>query len=97
MVDSTREVCGSMRVGEKNLKNVWQNDKVKDAVERKEAAQGEVLGVRDEITKDRYMEVYKKEKGKGKRFIYQGKKEVNEQFGRKMNQDVDVRTCFGRR
>ena len=97
MVDSTREVCGSMRLGEKDLKKVWQNDKAKDAVERKEAAQEEVLGVRDEIAKDRCMEVYKKEKRKGKRCIYQGKKEVNEQFGRKMNQDVDVRSCFGRR
>ena len=55
------------------------------------------MGVRDEITKDRCMEVYKEEKRKVKRCIYQSKKEVNEQFGRKMNQDVEVRSCFGRR
>ena len=30
-----------------------------------------------------------KEKGKVKRSIYQSKEEVNEQFGRKMNLDVD--------
>ena len=38
MVDSIREVWGSVRVGGKNLKNVWWNDVVKVAVERKETA-----------------------------------------------------------
>ena len=38
MVDSVRDVCGSVRVEGKNLKNVWRNDVGKDAVERKEAA-----------------------------------------------------------
>ena len=41
---------------------------VKVAVERKE-----VLGARDEVAKDRCMEVYKEEK----RCTYQSKKEVN--------------------
>ena len=31
----------------------------------------------------------KKKKRKVKRCIYQSKKEMNEKFGRKMNQDVD--------
>ena len=35
------------------------------------------------------MKVYKEEKRKVKRCIYQSKKEVQEQFGRKMNQDVN--------
>ena len=35
------------------------------------------------------MEAYKEEKKKIKRCIYQSKKEVNEQFRRKMSQDVD--------
>ena len=34
------------------------------------------------------MEVYKEEKGKVRRFIYQSKKGVNKQFGRKMNQNI---------
>ena len=34
------------------------------------------------------MEVYKEEKRKYKRCIYQSKKQVNEQFRRKMNQNV---------
>ena len=42
MVDSAKEVCGSVRVGAKNPKNVWWNDVVKAAVEIKE-----VLGARD--------------------------------------------------
>ena len=47
-----------------------------------------VWGVRDEDTKERFLEVYKKEKRNIKRCIYQRKKKVNEQFGRKMNQKV---------
>ena len=35
------------------------------------------------------MEVYKEEKKKVKRFIFQSKEEVQEQFGIKMNQDVN--------
>ena len=84
MVDSARDLCGSLRVEGKNPKSVRCNNLVKNAVERKE-----LLGARDEVTKDRFMEVYKEEKRKVKRCIYQNKKEVNEQFGRKMNQDVD--------
>ena len=37
MVDSTREVCGQMRVGGDSQKNVWWSDVAKAAVERKEA------------------------------------------------------------
>ena len=49
------------------------------------------------LQKDRCKEVYKKEKRKVKKCIYQRKMKVNEQFGRKMNQDVDEISCFGRR
>ena len=41
MVESTREVCGSVRIrgkGGKNSKRVWWNDKIKSAVRRKEDA-----------------------------------------------------------
>ena len=72
-----------MRVGGKNPKNVWWNDVVKSAVERKE-----VLGLRDEVAKDRCIEIYKEEKRKVKRCINQIRKEVNEQFGRKMHKDI---------
>ena len=84
MVESAREVCGSARVGRGNLKNVWWNDQVKAAVDRKE-----VLGTRDEDAKEMFWEVYKEEKRKVKRSIYQSRKEVQEQFERKMNQDVN--------
>ena len=47
------------------------------------------LAARDKYAKERCMETYKKEKRKVKRCIYQSKEEVNEQFGRKMNQDVN--------
>ena len=35
------------------------------------------------------MEVYKEEKRKVKRCIYQSKEEIQEQFGREMNEDVN--------
>ena len=38
MVESAREVCGSVRVGGKNPKSVWWNDEIKAAVKKKEAA-----------------------------------------------------------
>ena len=48
-----------------------------------------MLGARDEDARERCLEVYKEEKRKVIRFIYQSKKEVKEQFGRKMNKDVN--------
>ena len=47
------------------------------------------MGARDEVAKNRDMEIYKEEKRKVKGCIYQSKKKINEQFGRKMNKDVD--------
>ena len=81
-------MAGSVRVGGNNPKSVWWNDEVKAADKRKEAAWKEVLGARDEYAKERCRKAYKEEKRKVKIFIYQSKKEVNEQFRRKMNQDV---------
>ena len=89
MIESAREVCGSVRLGGENTKIVWWNDQIKAAVKRKEAARKEMLGARDGDAKERRLEVYKEEKKKFKRCIYQSKKEVHEQFGRKMNQDVN--------
>ena len=88
MVNSAREVCGSMRVGEMSLRNVWWNDVARATFESKKAVWKEVLGAGDEDAKERCMEVYKEEKRKVKMCIYQNKKEVNEQFWRKTNQDV---------
>ena len=59
------------------------------ASKRKEAAWKEVLEARDEAAKERCIEAYKEEKRKVKRCIYQSKKKVNEQFGKKRNKDVN--------
>ena len=67
---------------------VWWNDQVKAAVKRKEDAWKEMLGARDEDAREMCLEVYKEKKGKIKRCIYRSKEEVQEQFGRKMNQEV---------
>ena len=67
-----------MRVGEKNPKSVWWNNKINAAVRRKEAAWKKVLAARNEETKERCMEAYRKEKRKVKRCIIQSKKKVNE-------------------
>ena len=68
---------------------MWWKDQVKAAAKRKEDAWREVLGARGENARDRCLEVYKEEKRKIKRCIYQSKEEVQEQFGRMMNQDVN--------
>ena len=43
----------------------------------------------DEETKERYLKAYREEKRKFKRCIIQSKKKVNEQYGRKMNEDMN--------
>ena len=48
-----------------------------------------MLAASNEKTKERCMEVYREKKRKVKRCIIQSKKKINEQFGRKMNEDVD--------
>ena len=48
-----------------------------------------MLGAKNEDAKERCLEVYKEEKRKVKRCLSQIEKEVYEQFGRKMNQDVN--------
>ena len=65
MSDNAREVCSSVRVGEKNSKNVYSNNVVKVAPERMEATRREVLRARDEDAKDRCMEVFKEENRTG--------------------------------
>ena len=59
------------------------NDVVKAVVRRKEATAS------DEEAKERCMEAYREEKIKVKRCIYQSRKKAHEQFGRKMNEDVN--------
>ena len=43
IVESSRVVCGSVRVGRKNPKSVWWNDEIKAAVKGKEDAWKGVL------------------------------------------------------
>ena len=83
VVESAREVCGSVRVGERTQR-VWWNDEIKAAIRR-----NELLVVSDEETKERCMEEYREEKRKVRRGVYQSKKKVNEHFGREMNEDVN--------
>ena len=53
-----------------------------------------MLGARDEDARERWLKVYKEEKRKVKRCIYHSK-EDQEQFGRKMNQDLNgIRKLF---
>ena len=70
MVESAREVCGSVKLGGKNPKNVWWNDEARVAVRRMKAAWKEVLAASDEEAKERCMDAYREEKRKVKRYIY---------------------------
>ena len=71
-----------------NPKNVWRNYQLKAAVKRKEDAWKGVLRARNKDARERCLGVHKEEKRKIKRCIHQSKKEVQEQLGRKMNQNV---------
>ena len=53
MVESAREVCGSISVGGKT-KSVWWNDEIKAAVRRKYTAWNGVLSPSDKQTKKMY-------------------------------------------
>ena len=48
-----------------------------------------MLAASDEDAEERCMEAYREEKRTVKRCIIHSKKKVNEQFGRKMNDDVN--------
>ena len=87
--ESAREVCDSEQIGGGKPKSMWWNDQVKGMVKRKEDVWREVLEARDEDAREMYLEVYKEKKRKVKRCNYQSKEKVQEQFGRKMNQDVN--------
>ena len=66
-------------------------------IKRREAAWKEVLEARDKDTKERCMEAYREENRKVKCYVYESKMEVNEQFGKKMSQDVNGnRKVFGK-
>ena len=52
-----------------NPKSVWWNNKIKNAVRRKEAAWKEMLAASDKEAKERYMKAYREERRKVKRFI----------------------------
>ena len=53
-----------------------------------------MFGATDEDARERGLEVYKEEKRKVNRYIYQSKEEVHEQFGRKVNQKGDGNRKF---
>ena len=38
MIESARDMCGTVRIGVENLKSMWWNGEVKAAVKRKEVA-----------------------------------------------------------
>src|SRR5678816_3272894 len=58
------------------------------AVKGKKEAWLNVLKANDEDSKERCLELYKEEKRNTKRCIRRRKQEVNEQFGRRMNEDI---------
>src|SRR5678815_2009777 len=58
------------------------------AVKSKKEAWLNVLKANDEVSKERCLELYKEEKRNTKRCIRRRRQEVNEQFGRRMNGDI---------
>ena len=62
MIESAKEVYGSMRVGGENPKSLWWNDKVKAVDKIKETALKEVLEDRVKDAIERCLGLYKEEK-----------------------------------
>ena len=69
MVESAREVCGSVKVWGKTPKSVWWSDEIKTAVRRKKDAWKRVLAAGDGENKERSMEAYREEKREFKKCI----------------------------
>ena len=69
LVESAREVCGSVGVGGKNSKSVLWEDEINVVVKRKKAAWKGVLAASDEEAKERCMEADREEKTMVKRCI----------------------------
>src|SRR5678815_1288391 len=88
IVSSAKEVCECTKVGSKNVNSEWWNEEVMKAVKGKKEAWLNVLKANDEVSKERCLELYKEEKRNTKRCIRRRKQEVNEQFGRRMNEDI---------
>src|SRR5678815_2860189 len=88
IVSSAKEVCGCAKVGSKNANSEWWNEEVIQAVKSKKEAWLNVLKANDEVSKERCLELYKEEKRNAKRCTRKRKEEVNEQFGRRMNGDI---------
>ena len=61
MVESAREVCGSVRVEEKNLKSVQWNDEIKAVVRGNKAAWRWVLAADNEGKRKTYESVKRRE------------------------------------
>ena len=62
MVESARKVWGSVKVGGGNPKNVCWDNEIKATLKRKGAAWKEVLEAKDEVAKERCLEIYKEKK-----------------------------------
>ena len=62
MVESTREVSGSVKVGENNPKNVWWNNEIKAAIRKMKPTWKEELTACTVEAKERCMEAYREEK-----------------------------------
>src|SRR5678816_3363100 len=88
VVSCAKGVCGCAKVGSKNVSCEWWNEEVMQVVKSKKEAWLNVLKANDEDSKERCLEVYKEEKRNTKRCIHRRKEEVNEQFGRRMNEDI---------
>src|SRR5678815_5162111 len=88
IVSSAKEVCGCAKVGSKNDNSEWWNEEVMQAAKSKKEAWLNVLKANDEVSNEGCLELYKEEKRNAKRCIHKRHEEVNEQFGRRMNGDI---------
>ena len=87
LVSSARAVCGVASVGKRRFNTEWWSDEVRRAIEEKREAYLRWLKNGSEQD-DRWEDEYKNAKSRVKRLIKKKKKEANESFGKKMNEDA---------
>lgn len=89
IIDSAREVCGVARVGKRKLNAEWWSEDVRSAIEKKSQAYASTLQNVSREERERRIHEYKKAKNEVKRIIKRSKREANENFGKKLSQDVN--------
>ena len=88
LVNNAKEVCGCVKIGGGRVNSELWNHEVEQAVSRKKGAWNDVLKAVNEFDRESCIEIYRRKKRLTKRCLRDRRREINEQFGKKMSEDV---------